>query len=305
MEAVAAVEAVDRTGEALTEADLADQLELSYFDPEHDGRLIWSPDGDVVAYGTVESRPSDIRRRVSLDGAVRPEWRRRGIGRALAQWQIDRGLEVAAAADRSLPGWLEFAADERDEGRAALFTKLGFAPHRYYLEMRRSLRAPIPEPVVPDDLELVPFAPGMEESTRQAHNEAFRDHWGSSPIDDETWLTWVTGHRDFRADLSFVVTDRATGEVAGYAINAAHPNDWPALGFTEAWTHQLGVRRPWRGRGVARALLAASMRAFERDGLEFAALDVDAENPTGALALYQAMGYERDRSRVAWARQLG
>jgi ribosomal protein S18 acetylase RimI-like enzyme len=47
------------------------------------------------------------------------------------------------------------------------------------------------------------------------------------------------------------------------------------------------------------------MRAFERDGLEFAALDVDAENPTAALALYQAMGYERDRSRVAWARQLG
>jgi len=174
--------------------------------------------------------------------------------------------------------------------------------------MRRPLDATIPEPVVPDGLQLVPFEPGMEESTRQAHNEAFRDHWGSSPIDDETWMTWVTGHRDFRADLSFVMTDgttdSATNEVAGYAINAAHPNDWPALGFTEAWTHQLGVRRPWRGRGVARALLAASMRAFQQVGLEFAALDVDAENPTGALALYQGMGYVRDRSRVAWARQL-
>ena len=93
-------------------------------------------------------------------------------------------------------------------------------------------------------------------------------------------------------------------EVAGYAINATHRAEWDALGFSEAWTHQLGVRRAWRGRGIARALLAASMRAFADDGLEFAALDVDAENPTGALALYLGMGYERDRTRVLWARQL-
>jgi mycothiol synthase len=300
--AVVAVEAVDRTGELLTEADLADQLEISFFDAENDGRLLWSPEGQVVAYATVESRPSGHQRRVSLAGGVHPAWRRKGIGRALVEWQVERGEAIGAAADRSLPGWLEFFADEHDAARSALFADFAFAPHRYFLEMRRPLREPVPEVVPAGGLRLVRFDPEHDDATRLAHNEAFLDHWGSSAIDEETWSTWVTGHRDFRADLSFLVL--AGDEIAGYAINAAHPAEWEALGFSEAWTHQLGVRRAWRGQGVARALLAASMQAFADDGLEFAALDVDAENPTGALALYLGMGYERDRARVAWARQL-
>ena len=209
---------------------------------------------------------------------------------------------MASSGDRSLPGWLEFFADEHDEARNTLFAAFGFEAHRYFLELRRPLSEPIPEVALTPDLRLVPFDPERDDATRLAHNEAFQDHWGSSAIDEETWATWVTGHRDFRSDLSFLVLDG--DEVAGYAINAAHEIEWEALGFSEAWTHQLGVRRPWRGRGVARALLAASMQAFADEHLEFAALDVDAENPTGALALYLGIGYERDRTRVLWARQL-
>ncbi len=300
--AVAAVEAVDRTGEVFTEEDLGDQLDISFFEAENDGRLLWAPDGTIAAYATAESRPSEKQRRVSLEGAVLPQWRRKGVGRALVAWQIERGEAIGAAADQSLPGWLEFFADENDEVRSALFAEFGFAPHRYFLELRRPLNQPIPEVELTPDLRLVRFDPDRDEATCRAHNEAFLDHWGSSEIDDETWATWVTGHRDFRADLSFVVLDG--DEVAGYAINATHRAEWEALGFSEAWTHQLGVRRAWRGRGIAKALLAASMQAFADDGLEFAALDVDAENPSGALALYLGMAYERDRTRVLWARQL-
>jgi len=141
-----------------------------------------------------------------------------------------------------------------------------------------------------------------DEATRAAHNDTFRDHWGATGLDRETWTTWVTGHHSFRADRSFLVLD--AGEIAGYALNSLHPADWPGLGFREGWTHQLGVRRRWRGRGVAKALLHATMRAFAADHLDFAALDVDADNPTGALALYEGVGYRRDRCRVAWAHPL-
>ncbi len=301
VELLAAIERVDHTGEVLGAEDLLDLIGLSYFDAARDARLLWAGE-EPVAFGTVLCLPGSRPRRVVLDGAVRPDWRGRGVGTALIGWQAARGAEVGAAAGTDGDGWLELSCGDSDTRRAQLFAAEGFAPIRYYFEMRRPLDGAVPEPVVPEGLTLVPYAPGRDEAVRVAHNEAFRDHWGSSEIDAETWGAWVTGHHDFRADCSMLVLDG--DEVAGYALNSLHPADWPALGFREGWTHQLGVRRPWRGRGVARALLDATARRFAAEGLEFATLDVDADNPTGALALYQGVGYRRDRCRVAWARPL-
>lgn len=310
-ELFAAVEAEDRLGEVLGEEDVGSVLALSYFDAARDGRLLWSPERELVASGTVVCFPSTRHRRIGLSGTVRPSWRGRGVGTALLTWQIERGLELAAelaraargeAASAEIAAWLEVEAPEEDTGRNALFTDHGFSPLRYYLEMRRPLGEPFPEVAVPGVLSLVPFDPKRDADVRDAHNEAFLDHWGSTGLDAETWAMWVSGHHDFRPDLSFMVVDG--DEIAGYALNSVHPNDWPELGFTEGWTHQLGVRRPWRGKGVARALLHATFNAFATEGLEFATLDVDSENPTGALALYLGMGYARDRCRVAWGRDV-
>ena len=62
-------------------------------------------------------------------------------------------------------------------------------------------------------------------------------------------------------------------------------------GYKEGYTDLLGVRREFRGRGMAQALLADAMRRFAAAGMDKASLDVDSENPTGALALYAKMGY--------------
>src|SRR4051794_22519159 len=303
-ELFAAVEAEDHLGEVLAEEDVGSVLGLSYFDAARDGRLLWTPEGELVASGIVECRPSTRHHRVGLPGTVRPSWRGRGIGSALLTWQVERGLQLAAELGKEsrLEGWLELEAPEGDAVRSELFADHGFTPLRYYLEMRRPLNEPIAEVALPAGLTLEPFDRARDADVRVAHNEAFLDHWGSTGLDEETWGLWVSGHHDFRPDLSFVVYDGE--QIAGYALNSVHPNDWPLLGFTEGWTHQLGVRRPWRGRGVARALLHATFTAFRAEGLEFAALDVDAENPSGALALYLGMGYARDRCRVAWGRDL-
>lgn len=299
VELLAAIEAVDHAGEVIGARELEDQMGLSYFDPVADARLAWTAAGEPVAWGTVLCIPDARQRRVSLQGAVRPGWRGRGVGSALIAWQVARGVDVAAAGPHELPGWLEVIGSEHDRARADLFRGHGFTPLRYYLEMRRDLSTSIPEPGGLGGLTLSGFEPASDELVRRAHNEAFEDHWAATVIDEETWRTWGTGHHEFRADCSFVVRDGR--EVAGYALNSEHPNDWPGLGFTEGWTHQLGVRRPWRRRGVATALLLATLRAFTEDGLDFAALDVDAENPTGALALYESVGYARERCYVAWA----
>ncbi|MNC79370.1 Acetyltransferase (GNAT) family protein [compost metagenome] len=52
------------------------------------------------------------------------------------------------------------------------------------------------------------------------------------------------------------------------------------------------MRRAWRGRGLAVALLTAAMRSFRADGIQYAELDVDTANPSGAHGLYADLGYE-------------
>lgn len=212
---------------------------------------------------------------------------------------MQRGREVIAASDGSVPAWLEVSASDNDTVRNGLFQAFDFSPLRYYFEMRRPL-AGVPIPTERDgEITYRYFDFVVDEAVRVAHNEAFRDHFAASELDVETWNRWVTGHHHFRADCSFVAMDG--DEVVGYALNALHPDDWPALGFKEGWTHQLGVRRPWRGRGIAKSLLSATAEAFAQEGLNFAALDVDADNPSGALALYEGQGYSRDKTRVAWS----
>ena len=141
-----------------------------------------------------------------------------------------------------------------------------------------------------DGFQLVPWETVDSESIRDAHNEAFADHWGSTPIPRESW-EHMGEASDLRPDLSFVAV--ADGEVLGYARNAVVPDDWELLGRKEGWVEQLGVRRAWRKRGVASALLGNSMRAFLEDGLDHAALAVDTDNPTGAYGLYRRLGFAR------------
>jgi ribosomal protein S18 acetylase RimI-like enzyme len=136
----------------------------------------------------------------------------------------------------------------------------------------------------------------MAEPVRLAHNEAFADHWSSEPLTPEEWDRHFVGDAFFRGDLSFVAFDGS--EIVGYAVNYVAEADWEATGVREGWVGQLGVRRPWRRRGLATALLVQSMEAFLTAGLEAATLGVDAENPTRALGVYERVGFRPVRCSV-------
>jgi ribosomal protein S18 acetylase RimI-like enzyme len=101
-----------------------------------------------------------------------------------------------------------------------------------------------------------------------------------------------------------VVVDAATGEVAGYQLASHDPDSAAVRGFKEGYTELLGVRRAYRGRGIAQALLADALRRFSAAGMEIASLDVDSANPTGALALYLGMGYQPVNRSMMWEKTL-
>ena len=91
-------------------------------------------------------------------------------------------------------------------------------------------------------------------------------------------------------------------EVVGSVLNTVYVAENERLGVSRGWLDHVSVRRPWRGRGVARALCAASFVALRERGMAEAWLGVDASNPTGALQLYEGLGFEVAQRWLAYAR---
>jgi ribosomal protein S18 acetylase RimI-like enzyme len=70
------------------------------------------------------------------------------------------------------------------------------------------------------------------------------------------------------------------------------------------YTEDIAVRRPWRRRGLASALIVRSLSALAERGMTEAALAVDAENPSGALRVYERLGYRQIKQWTVFRRQL-
>ena len=179
----------------------------------------------------------------------------------------------------------------------ALHEAAGFRRARWYLDMRRDLDAPIPEEPDLGAVRIELYDAALAERVRLVHNDAFADHWGSEPLTAEIWGRDFVGDPRFRPDLSLVARDG--DEIVGYAVNYVFEPDWAATGVREGWVGQLGVRRMWRRRGLATALLVRSMTTFAAAGLDVAMLGVDAENLTGAVGVYERVGIPRDPAQRA------
>ncbi|MFC8411206.1 GNAT family N-acetyltransferase [Arthrobacter sp. NPDC057259] len=261
--------------------------------------------GTARAYGRL-TKNTDGGKAVGF-GCVDPDWQGSGVGGGVLAWLEERTRrrfadDAEANVEPATPR-LRLHSEEAHAREARLFERHGYRVVRYYNEMHRPLTDPLPAYRLGGGLELADFGPALHEEVRQAHNDAFRDHWGSEPRDEEAW-GFVVNDPLARPDLSCVVLDADNGRVAGYQLASHDPDIAVERGFTEGYTDLLGVRRDYRGRGIARALLAEAMRRFAAAGMDKASLDVDSENPTGALALYTALGYRAVNRSMAWDKEL-
>lgn len=301
--AVEAVRVADRGQEVRTRDDLVREL----MDPRAPAATntlgLVLRDGSLAGWAIVHERPqADLARRVFLDGGTHPTVRGRGIGTQLVGWAIARGEETLSAQPADLPQFLEAFRDVTSTGAVALYVAHGFAAVRQYMNMRRDLTSALPAEPAVAGVRIVPYETADGEAVRLAHNDAFADHWSSDPVSSDDWERDFVGDPHFRADLSFVAF--AGDEVAGYSVNYCSEADWAAGDVRDAWIGQLGVRRAWRGRGLATALVVRSMATFRAAGMDAASLGVDTENPTGAVALYERVGFVVNRRFVRLRRSV-
>lgn len=300
---MAAAEAVDDTGEHYNEADLNEELSNPDIDLEQD--VIGAFDDDeLVGYCSTMARKDDSDRKTYVFGVTTPDRRGEGIGTMLAQAMMARAeqLQVASGAPMRVLG----NGLSTNEDQAALFADFGFSPERWSFGMRITLGNVPPAPPLPEGYAVRVYTDADGERARLAHNIAFIDHPNFSVWDESEWKQWVTDSRNFRPALSFIVhPEGRPDDIAAYV----HTNEYDAYqevtGRREAYVAKVGTLPDHRGKGLATLLLKHCLVEYQKEGYDEAALDVDSENPTGALGIYERAGFSVERRYANYARTLG
>jgi mycothiol synthase len=294
----------DRIPERLTAADLRSEYANpnEHFDPARDVVLA-EVDGAPVGVSIgewVDTHDGELREH-RLFGAVHPDWRRRGIGTALHRDAERRARALAATQQTDRRRVLAMFNGERQAGAVAMAQAAGYRTVRWFFDMVRADLDGIPEVPMPEGLEVRPITEDLYRALWDADLEAFRDHWGGFDGSEEAFRRWLDSPH-FDASLFVVAFDG--DQIAGGVLNGIFAEENAALGLQRGWLNSVFTRRPWRKRGLARALIVRSLAVLRERGMKEAALGVDAENPTGALGLYESVGFRTAERYAAWRRSL-
>lgn len=269
-----------------------DYQHLVNSDPASDMCMVADASGNLVAYARVAwNREDDGRQVFGFPFNLHPGWRSLELNRHLLQWVARRAAEIAAPAAEEPSPLLRAVLRNADTDlvqKEALELE-GFQPVRYMVRMLRDLSQPIEIPPLPAGLEVRPVPETHYRAAAAAIDEAFRDHWGHTPAPEEFYQGWISSPQ-FQPHLWQVAWDGA--EIAAGIYNFVDEQANRQFNLQRGWTDPIFTRRPWRKRGLARALLMRSLQMFKDMGLSEAALGVDTHNPNGAYGLYESCGFK-------------
>jgi ribosomal protein S18 acetylase RimI-like enzyme len=267
---------------------------LHHCDPYTD-MLFAEVDGEVVGYSRnwweVEGSGQWVGFQV---GNVLPPWRRKGIGSTLLRFNEGRLSQIATQLKESgqlpddAPCLLDNFVSSSETDRSNILERRGYKAVRYEFEMVRPDLEDIPDLPVPPGVEVRPVQPEHMRMIWEASNEAFRDHWGYIP---DPWEGFEQMMNDPDFDPSLWRVAWQGDEVAGMVLSFINKDENEMYGRKRGYTENICVRRAWRKQGLAKALIALSLIVLKERGMTEAGLGVDAENISGALHLYESMGY--------------
>jgi len=288
----------DGVDEVVTVEGMAtDYADLTNSDPYQDA-LLAEVDGRLLAYARVEWEDENNGGRTYTSfGFVDPAWRRRGLGRAMLHENERRLRQIAADHRHDRPRWLGSFGADRDGSNTHLLLNEGYVVVRHFYDMVRPTLEDIVDLPLPAGLEVRPITTAQMRTLFEADAEAFRDHWGGIDSSEAALRRWI-GSPTFDPSLYIVAWDG--DRIAGGVVNVIDPIENERRGHQRGLLDSVFTRRPWRRRGLARALIGRSFHLLRERGMTSAALGVDAANRNEALALYESSGFTLHRSSAAY-----
>ena len=258
------------------------------FNSEQSVRLIEDQDGTLVALVEVWDE-SDLPVHPYLWLSVDQEHKDRGLEDYLISWAEDRARQVLERVDPELKVAMRcHISSEIDSSQQALL-RAGFTEIRHGFRMRIEMDSMPPAPVWPEGIQLKPYDPKKHARVvYETDEEIFQDHFGFVKEDLEEgfkrFMHHFTGDDSYDPNLWFLAVEGE--EIVAICICRRYGSEDPSTGYISS----LGVRRPWRRRGIAQALLLHAFREFYQRGKRVVDLGVDAESLTGATDLYKKVG---------------
>ncbi len=262
------------------------------FIPEKNGILIENQDGILVALAEVwdlGERPVHPFLWMTVD----PEYEDLGLEDYLVDWAEERARQVL---NRVSPEWrvavrcnpLSLVTSAKEA-----LLKAGWKAIRHNFTMRIDMVEAPPTPAFPEGVQLRPYDP--ERDSRQVYkldDEVFQDHFGYVEEDFEKgyerFMHHMAGDDSYDPSLWFLAV--ADEEIIAICLCRRFSFEDPDAGHVST----LGVRRDWRRRGMAQALLLQAFGEFYKRGTFSVDLGVDAESLTGATDLYKKVGMHVD-----------
>ena len=277
------------------ESEILERFEGPDIDAATDTLVAIDAEGEVlVSIWSYVPETAETMWRAFGDVHVRPDLRPTLAGFAIDWWESRSRQRLAERSDQ-LAKVLWFGVYAHQTEQVALLESKGFEIRRYYDELVRDLSQAVDPQPMPTGIHLVPADEARPGDELKVHNEAFRDHWGSQPFSQERWDQFR--NEFYLPSASYVAYDGESP--VGHIFSTKYPHDFEDRGFAHSWIESIGVIPGYRKRGLATAMISVVLEDFIEDGMEFAVLDVDSENPTGAYGIYESQGFVLDRRSVA------
>ena len=276
-----------------TEEEIRRFWSSSDFNIETDAWVVETGEGRIVGYQEYFCKHAHAA--MVGDGYVHPEFHELGIGTTMLRTLERRARQEMELAQPGVRVFIRNGIAGNDAAAGELHENEGYQAIRFSWHMEIELQEEPQVPPFPNGINLRPFL--LEEHNHalyEAHEEAFSDHWGHVRGTFESWNHHMIDRENFDPSLFFIAWDG--DQIAGYSLCRYR--------MGSGWVGTLGVRRPWRKRGLGEALLLHSFSEFYHRGTRTIGLGVDAQNPTGATRLYKKAGMQVASEMVVYEKEL-
>jgi mycothiol synthase len=243
--------------------------------------------GVIVGYAQVALEEPDV---AQSWGVVHPGHRGQGIGTSL----LDR-VEGRAAELASTPSSLRFrhAINADDDAAAAMLRSRGLGPAHHFWHMQIDLVEPLEPGPAPDGIDIDGIDPDEDLAAIHALlDEAFTDDRSHHPAPFDRWVEEETSTPGYDPTLWLLARDT---DVPVGVLTASAAQD-------RGWVDYLAVSASHRGRGIGAALLRRSFTMLAERDVSRVLVSVDAQNPTGATAVYERVGMRIVNAWDQWER---